>query len=310
MKRIFIALSLLLLTVALSEADGPEDRRLEVTVKTDKDRINIGDRFKLNAVVESPGGYDLLFPEVPEKLGEFSCAGSTAIKTGWPKARTVGREYIMSIYTTGPHVVPPIQVMYKKSGTDEWLLAQSPQVPVEIDSLLTGEYTDIRDLKGIVFPGYGLARRAILPALALVAAAVLWILWRKRREQIAAENAKPRSPHEIAYERLRQLKDEDLPGQGRVKEYYSALSDVIRHYLENRFSYRAPEMTTEEFMEAIKVSSEMLDGHKDLLKDFLSHCDMVKFAKYGPTPLEVLDSFSAAERLVDQTKTGDEEGEK
>jgi len=42
------------------------------------------------------------------------------------------------------------------------------------------------------------------------------------------------------------------------------------------------------------------------LKDFLSQCDMVKFAKYGPTQLEMLDSFSSAERLVDQTKLVEE----
>ncbi|MFC1480537.1 hypothetical protein ACFL5Y_03735 [Candidatus Omnitrophota bacterium] len=99
----------------------------------------------------------------------------------------------------------------------------------------------------------------------------------------------------------------DLPGQGRIKEYYVRLSDIVRHYLEDRFSFRAPEMTTEEFMERVKNSSEMLKKHKELLGDFLSHCDMVKFAKYGPTSLEMLDSFQSAERLVDQTRIREEE---
>jgi hypothetical protein len=36
---------------------------------------------------------------------------------------------------------------------------------------------------------------------------------------------------------------------------------------------------------------------------------MVKFAKYGPTPLEVLDSFGSAEKLVDQTRPSEQEEE-
>jgi hypothetical protein len=94
----------------------------------------------------------------------------------------------------------------------------------------------------------------------------------------------------------------DLPGKGQVKEYYTRLSDIVRHYLENRFSYRAPEMTTEEFLSFVRGSSRLAGKHKELLADFLSKCDMVKFAKYGPTPIEILDSFKAAESLVEQTK--------
>jgi hypothetical protein len=65
-------------------------------------------------------------------------------------------------------------------------------------------------------------------------------------------------------------------------------------------------MTTEEFLEAVKGSSELEQEHKEILKDFLSRCDMVKFAKYGPTPIEILDAFKAAERLIEQTREEEE----
>ena len=105
---------------------------------------------------------------------------------------------------------------------------------------------------------------------------------------------------------IQELKGQDLPGKGLIKEYYTRLSDIVRRYLENRFSFRAPEMTTEEFMENIKNSSVLVEEHKELLKEFLSHCDMVKFAKYGPTPIEMLDSFKSAESLVEQTRLEEE----
>ena len=68
-------------------------------------------------------------------------------------------------------------------------------------------------------------------------------------------------------------------------------------------------MTTEEFMIALKASPEVASEHKKLLKEFLSHCDMVKFAKYGPTPLEMVDSFNSALNLVEQTRLVEEEEE-
>jgi hypothetical protein len=125
-----------------------------------------------------------------------------------------------------------------------------------------------------------------------------------------SEAARKKLAHEIAYEELAKLKAMDLPAKGMIKEYYIRLSDIARRYIENRFSYRAPEMTTEEFLNYIKISGELGPEHRDLLKNFLTQCDMVKFAKYGPTPLEILDSFKLAEKFVDQTKLVEKEPEK
>ena len=175
---------------------------------------------------------------------------------------------------------------------------------------------DIQDIRDIRPPVYFPENYSLLIAIAaVIALAALFFLARAFlkmiRERISQRPPPaPKSAHQIALEALLALQAKNLPGMGRIKEYYFELSDIVRHYLENRFSYRAPEMTTEEFLEAIKASPEMLKEHKALLRKFLSHCDMVKFAKYGPTPIEILDSFHAAEDLVDQTRiTGEEEGE-
>ena len=87
-----------------------------------------------------------------------------------------------------------------------------------------------------------------------------------------------------------------------IKEIYIELSDIVRHYLENRFILRAPEMTTEEFLDKLKDTDMLSYDQKILLKDFLFHCDLVKFARYGPTEKEIDSSFKSAENLVDQTK--------
>ena len=111
-----------------------------------------------------------------------------------------------------------------------------------------------------------------------------------------------RPAHEIAYEALEALRKKNFPAQGKTKKYYFELSDIVRQYLENRFSFRAPTMTTEEFLYMMRQSGNLAKQHKDLLKQFLTHCDLVKFAKYGPTGSEIETSFNLAKKLVDETK--------
>jgi len=111
-----------------------------------------------------------------------------------------------------------------------------------------------------------------------------------------------RLPSEIAYEKLEELRKRNLPEQDKKKEYYTILADIVRNYIEGRFSVSAPEMTTPEFLNQIKRFSELKLTQKDLLAEFLNCCDMVKFAKYGPTNKEIEDSFTSAKRFVDDTK--------
>ena len=47
---------------------------------------------------------------------------------------------------------------------------------------------------------------------------------------------------------LNRLRAQGLIEQGQFEDYYVQLSSIVRHYLEDRFHLRAPEMTTEEFL--------------------------------------------------------------
>ena len=285
--------------------DGQPDIKAEVK----NEKIHIGDSIKLDVTVPASGPVEYILPEKPDNTGEFTFFSSRDIREGMGRTARRGREYIMGIYTTGPHVIPPVTVMYREKGREGWLTADSNQVPVVIDSVLTGNDEDIKDLKGIARYKRGPLGMSAFAVSVAALAALLAALWRRLREKTMTASRKALLPYEIAYKELDRLKDEDLPGRGRIKEYYSRLSGIIREYIGNRFLLRAPEMTTEEFMEEAKGSSELDDGQKTLLVKFLSHCDMVKFAKYGPTPLEMIDSFKAARNFVDQTRREEEPAE-
>jgi len=303
---------LVLVTISLpaGAANEAADAALSIHSEVDKNQVNVGDRITLTLTAENAEGYEVLFPEVPEKLGDFSFVESERVKKKWYESERNEYEYVLTVFDPGIHVVPPVKVQYKMPEETVWRDAQSAQIPVDVESLLTKESKDIRDLKDIVSQKNGW-RYIVLILLAVFGVIfAVWLLRRRRIKGTEKEKAKKRSAHEIAYTELQKLKAMNLLEKGLVKEYYVRLSDIVRHYLENRFSFRAPEMTTEEFLSVLAKSPKGAQQHKKLLKQFLVQCDMVKFAKYGPTQIEMLDSFRLAENFVDETKKIEEEDKK
>jgi len=164
--------------------------------------------------------------------------------------------------------------------------------------------SDIRDIKPPIFFTTNLA---ILLILAIILLAIFLLLagffaYKRLKEKRRMKGLTPKLPHERAYEALDALKAKNLIKEGKVKEFYFELSNIIRRYIEDRFSVRAPEMTTEEFLSFLRNLDLFSGVHKNLLKEFLNLCDIVKFAKYGPTEKEIESNLSSAFRLVDETK--------
>lgn len=129
---------------------------------------------------------------------------------------------------------------------------------------------------------------------ALVAGLVLYFLTRRR--QIVAPPLIP--PHLRAKGRL----EDALALMGQPKPFVTAVSDALRCYLEERFSFRAPERTTEEFLHELKRTELLLPDQKESLGDFLQRCDLVKFARYEPGETELRSLHGAAVQLVTETE--------
>ena len=135
-----------------------------------------------------------------------------------------------------------------------------------------------------------------LGAIALVIAAVLlWRWWQKRRRQIALVPPVP------AHVRARQQLDEALALIGQPKPFVVAVSGTARTYLEERFDFRAPDRTTEEFLRELSGTALLDREQKNSLGAFLESCDLVKFARYEPRETELRELHGAAVKLVEET---------
>jgi hypothetical protein len=136
-----------------------------------------------------------------------------------------------------------------------------------------------------------------LGALALIGIIFLVIrLLKKRKENI------PVPPPIPAHIRAKQKLQEALALIAEPKPFCIAVSDTLRVYLEERFDFRAPERTTEEFLHELQNTNRLLPDQKESLGEFLTRCDLVKFARYEPGESELRALHESALRLVEETE--------
>jgi hypothetical protein len=157
---------------------------------------------------------------------------------------------------------------------------------------------DIRDIKPPIEISDGLAwlwQSLILLAL-VVAAFLIWRWWKNRKLNIVLPPPIP------AHIRAKQKLEQALALITQPKPFVIAVSDTARAYLEERFNFRAPERTTEEFLRELSGTDLLAKPQKESLGEFLQSCDLVKFAKYEPGEKELRELHGAALNLVEETK--------
>jgi hypothetical protein len=157
---------------------------------------------------------------------------------------------------------------------------------------------DIRDIKPpIEIPNGWEWLWWTLGALALFVIASL--VWRHIHKRMTRISIAPPIP---AHVRAKQKLDEALALISQPKKFCVLVSDTIRFYLEERFQFRAPERTTEEFLRELGETDLLAPEQKESLGKFLESCDLVKFAKYEPRENELRELHGSAVKLVEETE--------
>jgi hypothetical protein len=163
----------------------------------------------------------------------------------------------------------------------------------------------LRDIKPPVeFPNVWLWVAIGIGAAILLGLAVgLFLFYRSRRGRVPV--VPPVPPHFRAKQKLR----EALELIAQPKPFCTLVADTVRFYLEERFNFRAPERTTEEFLHELQNTNLLLPDQKESLGDFLKSCDLVKFAQYEPREIELKDLHDSAVRLVEETEPAETKAE-
>jgi len=280
------------------------------SVKVDRKEVSLAERVRLVLQVRAKEDYAVEMPKFGEKLEQFAIVDYLSPPDRLLEEGTVLTEriYTLEPFLSGTYKIPPMSVSFRKKDEAEPKehVLESEELTIEVKSLLPEQMAEM-DIKEIAPPvelpppDRTPLYLGIAGGIGVVAMAGGLIAWRKRRRRIGLAPRRP--PHEIAFEAIERLVNEQWIEKGEIKEFYLRLSGVLRRYIEARFGLHAPEHTTEEFLDEMSRTDILDARHQDLLKEFLTHCDLVKFAEYPPTTEEIQRSFDLCKQFIlDTTK--------
>lgn len=285
-------------------AQPPPAAPVEARVRLEARPVTIGTPFRYTLEVGAPADVEVIVPQLAGQLGELQIVDFGREPDRQADGRTIREHwYTLVTYATGEHVLPGPSLQYR--GPDGALrTVAAPDATVIVQSVLDAAATppaDVRDIRGPVE-----VPRDYTPLLWIAAGVaglllLVWLLLRRLRRPAAPPGVPPRPAHELAIEALARLRAARLVEAGRYEEFYVRLSAIVREYVEARFRLRAPEMTTEEFLQAAQHRAQLAPPQRARLGQFLGEADLVKFARHQPAPADAERAYDAALEFVRAT---------
>lgn len=298
---------------------GAQTRPPSVGAAFDRDSIMIGDQFNLEVRVEKDMMQVVDFPSLGgevapgvEILKEFPA--DTLSFDG--RRQTIAKRYLLTIFDEGTYNLGLFPVLFAdKNIVDTLYSRDSLRVSVAtfaID-LEKDRPFDIKppqriplrfgEIAGWFFLCVGIA------ALLTIGG---WLLVRYRKQIPFLGGQKPSlPPHVEAIRRLEAIHHQKLWQNGRHKQYYTGITDILREYIDRRFGIPAMEMTTDEILAAVAApgADEAVDKkRRSDLGSLLATADLVKFAKFIPGDDESETAYYSAYYFVEETKQVEIEG--
>lgn len=133
---------------------------------------------------------------------------------------------------------------------------------------------------------------------------IIYLVLNKKKKGYFFKPPQVLPAHVRAINELDKLKAEKIWQQGREKEFYSKLTEILRSYINEREGINAMEMTSGEILNEIRKITDVESVYENL-KQILSTSDLVKFAKYRPYPDENDLSLVNAYFFINQTREPD-----
>jgi len=277
----------------------------------DTSSIRIGERVQLRINATLPKATKIFWPALADTL---TASVEIASKSKIDTSSTSRKEFVnysqtlsITSFDTGFHYIPPVTILYSYSGDTTRHELVSEGVYLKVRTVAVDTTQAIRDIKGpiqapITFselaPYFGVAL-----IIVMIIALVWYYFWRKRlNKPLFPVITRPTGPPwEDALQSLDVLEEKKLWQTGKIKEYYSELTDIIRRYLQQQHGIEAMEMVTSEILESYEQAGLKPEA-RTLLNNVLMQADFAKFAKAIPQNRENELSMTWSKQFINETK--------
>jgi len=261
------------------------------TAKLDTNAILIGEQINFsisNTISET---------EVWPTYDAFLVEGIEIIKEGKldTSDNLISQNFIITAWDSGSYYIRPIA--FSATSKTQGLL-------LNVQTIILEEGAELKDIKQPMEAPIGWSD--IWPWLLGIVLLILIAYILKKyvfTKKVALKIEKPKViiPADIiALKELITLEKAKIWQEGKIKEYHSSLSEIVRRYTEERFQFIALELTTDEIIDELKnkLKQEQIQN----LKTLLQRADLAKFAKSKPIESENTESMLLAKNFVNNTK--------
>jgi len=283
----------------------------------DTNIIQVGDQIKLKLQVDNYQNKNIIFPQFEDTI-----MGGVEVMQAFDndtinQGKTLQKQYLITSFEYDTVFKIPAFYILSNNDTLETnpiiLRVDMPHIDSNfVAQIDTTQMMRIRDIKPPKNTPWTFAEfwhewgNAILIFILVVLIILFIVYYIKRRNANKPIFVAPKPlipPHIIANKELNNLKNRRLYQQGKIKKYYTELTDILRVYIEKRFQIPAVESVSYETLAALEniISQEAYEK----IQKILNTADMVKFAKANPYEHENEINLKYAFAFVELTKLED-----
>jgi hypothetical protein len=307
-RPVGVSLLFFLVFIAFGFSYGQD---FQANAKLDTNRMLIGDQTNLQLNFKFPFKSQVQWPVIKDTiLGYIQVLNRSAIDSTVSKDKkwlTLHQSLRITSFDSGMYTIPPIRFYFRGLPDTTLHYCQTEPLILDIHTVRVDTSQAIKPIKGPM--KVPITFRELLPwlLLAVVAGLIIWFVFyylKKRKKAEPLFQIKPRivlQPHELALTELEKLRTKKLWQDGKVKEYHTEVTEIIRRYIEGRYAVMALESTTDEILHDLSGNSDLPARLKEQLLQMLTLADLVKFAKAQPLPDENEQSLQRAIDFVNAT---------
>lgn len=297
---------ILLFTTGSFSADAQTSTR--ANARLDQVSMPLGDQTTLHLSITFPAKDSVRLPVLKDSIGKVqivSMKADTSFAKDDISTETITQHITVTSFEPGTYTIPAF-TFHTKTGEFNTKELTLQVLPVQVDT--SKAFYDIKQPLSLKYTFLDWLRDnwywVALPLFLIILVFFLYRYFKNRpRKQVQQEEVKaPALPeHELALNKLEELRNKKLWQQEQVKLYHSELTGIVREYLEKRFRIKAMEQTSEEIFRSLRHSG-LENTDRDKLRQILTLADLVKFAKEKPLPAENEGSLDNAVMFVTHTQ--------